>query len=235
MTKSKHFLLALALVAISLKFSTAALAMPPFFAPGRYLETTGKKQKTFDLTLHQTPTLTLTYQDDSEYCLTTFDPDLATRRWHLASADLQTRIEAVRRNETLTIEGVLSGQNFMRTHNLGDLPWYQALSVSLLAIIEHPNGPREFWILRPDTLDLHRMQVSELNEDDLELEGQVIPTWRLTIRLTGWQSYLWHAQYWLRQTDGRFVKYEGVSGLPGTPTTVIILTSEELATTLGPR
>ncbi|MDT8421909.1 MAG: hypothetical protein RQ754_15895 [Desulfuromonadales bacterium] len=200
-------------------------------ASTRYLETTGEEQKIFQLTLHATTPLTLTYQNDKESGLTTFGPDLATRHWQLESADHQTRIAAVRRNETLSIEGTLSGEPIMRTLDLGDLPWYQALSVSLRAIIEHPQGPREFWILRPDTLDLHHMQVSELIARTLELEGQVIPTWRLTIRLTGWQSYLWHAHYWLRQTDGRFVKYEGVSGPPGTPATVITLSSEEFAAT----
>jgi hypothetical protein len=229
MSRPEHILSVLVFVTTTLLCGTAVLGMQLQPASTRYLETTGEEQKIFQLTLHATTPLTLTYQDDKESGLTTFDPDLATRRWHLESADLKTRIDAMRRNETLTIKGTLSGQLILRTHSLGDLPWYQALSVSLRAFIEHPNGPRVFWILRPDTLDLHRMQVSELIASDLELEGQVIPTWRLTIRLTGWQSYLWHAHYWLRQTDGRFVKYEGVSGPPGTPATIITLSGKELA------
>ncbi len=236
MTKPKHFLSALAVVSSTLLYGTAVLAMQLHPVSSSYLETTGKEQKTFQLTLHEeVAPQTLTYQDDKESGLTTFDPDLATRRWHIESAERQTSIDAVRRDETLTIEGALSGQPIIRTHSLGDLPWHQALSISLRAIIEHPNGPREFWILRPDTLDLHRMQVSELIATDLELLGQVIPTWRLTIRLTGWQSYLWHAHYWLRQTDGQFLKYEGISGPPGTPATIIILSGEELPAARGPR
>jgi hypothetical protein len=50
------------------------------------------------------------------------------------------------------------------------------------------------------------MQVSELNEDDLELEGQDIPSWLLTIRtdqgdLTAEGSYLcrrWFSMQWHR-------------------------------------
>lgn len=227
MPRSEYILSALVFVATTLLCATVVLGIPLQPASASYLETTGEEQTIFQLTLHASTPLTLTYQDDKESGLTTFDRDLATRHWQLESDDRQTRIAAVRRDETLSIEGTLSGQPIMRTLDLGDLPWYQALSVSLRAIIEHPNGPREFWILRPDTLDLHRMQVSELIAGNLELEGQVIPTWRLTIRLSGWQSFLWHADYWLRQTDGRFVKYQGVSGPPGSPATVIILTGEE--------
>lgn len=227
MPRSEHILSALVFVTTTVLCATAGFGMPLQPVSARYLETTGEEQKIFQLILHATTPLTLTYQDDKESGLTTFDPELATRHWQLEAVDRQTCIAAVRRDETLSIEGTLSGQPIKRTLDLGDLPWYQALSVSLRAIIEHPNSPREFWILRPDTLDLHRMQVSELDEDDLELEGQVIPTWRLTIRLSGWQSFLWHADYWLRQTDGRFVKYQGVSGPPGSPATVIILTGEE--------
>lgn len=215
-------------ISIGLLLATEnAVAMETSTVLTSYLETTGSRQKSFHMILQRTPQLTLNYQDEQETCTTSFDSDLATRYWTLESVDQLTRIEAVRSGETLSIYGTLAGQPFKRTHTLGKLPWFQALSVSLGSLVKSPKGQRQFWILHPETLALHRMQVSEVRETDLDFQKEKIPTWQLTIRPDGWQSFLWHAHYWLRRSDLRFLKYEGASGQPGAPPTLIILASEK--------
>ena len=193
-----------------------------------YLETTGEASKHFCLTLlHDGENKVLTYRDGTEIDHTYFSRELTTIRWTVTDSGKSTQIDVIRDSGRLLIQGNLGGEPVERTHEVGDLPWYQALSISLSTLFNDKDADREFWILHPDTLALHRMQVSDIREIELEQGGQTIPVWQVEIRPTGWKSYLWHAHYWFRKSDGRFLRYEGASGPPGAPMTVITLNEEE--------
>jgi hypothetical protein len=191
-----------------------------------YLETTGEKQKNFSWVLANEEGWLLTAQDQQETHRAWLKDDFSTVRWNLVSADKSTDISVSRQGNRLHIKGILDGETCDRTLELNDKPWLQALSISLRTLLEDSDQNREFWMLRPDNLDLHLMQVSEVRATDLPFNGSTLPAWQVEIRPTGWKTYLWSAHYWFRQSDLCFLKYEGVSGPPGSPMTTIILNEE---------
>ena len=48
---------------------------------------------------------------------------------------------------------------------------------------------------------------------------------RIRVSPVGILHFIWSALYWFRPTDARFLRYEAVRGLPGTPRTVVELMS----------
>jgi hypothetical protein len=196
----------------------------------QYIEVTGNSKKIFQWTLDNSEDWILTSQDKQEVHRTWLARDLSTKRWHLKRLSEDTETWAWRDSNILYIEGTLNGKRFDRFHPLDDRPWYQALSISLQKLIEGSKDNLSFWILHPGNLDLHSMQVSKIEKLSLEFYEHQIPAWQVEIRLTGWKAYLWHANYWFSVDDGRFLKYEAVSGPPGSPVTKIMLSEAYLST-----
>jgi hypothetical protein len=126
----------------------------------------------------------------------------------------------------LHLHGEQDGKPVVRSWEVGDLPWFQTLSVSLAHFLSPGAECGEFWILRPDTLELQRLKVAAVRKEQISFNGGTVATWCVEIRPTGLFSALWKGEYWFRQSDRRFLRYRGASGPPGAPMTEILLVGE---------
>jgi hypothetical protein len=192
-----------------------------------YRETTGSRQGTFTWELVRGETLLLTTGDELETFRTRLAPDLQTLAWEVQRPQENTGAKAWRNGSSLMIRGELEGQPLERSFDVGDAPWFQSLSASLVRHLPRAGAEREFWILRPDTLEPHRLQVTDVRPETLQVGGEAVDTWRVEIRPTGLLSKFWHGNYWFRQADRRFLRYRGASGPPGSPITEISLIDED--------
>lgn len=186
-----------------------------------YTATTGQKHRHFLWTLEHDEGWTLTSVDDLETHKTWLDTSLATDKWTLQRPASDTSITAWREGTRLRIEGTLNGKPYQRAHNLANLPWYQALSLSLRNHLGEDRVGLEFWTIRPDNLDLHRLMISKTTEEPVPVEEEQIPAYRIEIRLAGWKASFWKGDYWFRRDTGDFVRYQAASGPPGWPPTII--------------
>ncbi|MFW6387155.1 MAG: hypothetical protein ACOC0G_00605 [Thermodesulfobacteriota bacterium] len=192
-----------------------------------YLKTTGDKEQLFSWRLENGNGLKLESRIASERDITHMDSALKTQSWSKYDPQKKTDIRVVRKGERLIFSGVFEGKKVARTFEVDESPWYQALSISLHPFAKGGSDGLEFWTVRSDTLDVHRLQVKREKEETLELHGEPVACVKLKIQLTGMKSILWSSYYWLRKSDGLFVRYEGPSGPPGWPETTVELLDHE--------
>jgi hypothetical protein len=204
---------------------TAALSAGTSLTPTtcHYLETRGQKSRQFIWTLEKGEAWALTAVDRRETHRTWLDENLHTQRWQLERAGDQTSVYAWRNGRNLHIEGTVEGRQLERTVTLDDKPWYQALSLSLRSQLGSAETNQEFWVLRPDTMEPVLLKVVRLENEVLDFGTGSMETFRVEIRPAGWKSAFWKGVYWFRRTDCSFVRYEGDSGPPGFPSTIITL------------
>ena len=195
-----------------------------------YRKTTGSDVHLFNWRLERGQEIRLITDIDQERDVTRINQELATRSWSVKDPAANTDITVTRRDNDLIMRGTFKGKNLNKSVPIDGAPWYQALSVSLQQFTNPNISFREFWSVRPDTLDVHKLEVIPAGEDALELEGSVTPALKLKIQLPGFKAMFWSCHYWLRKEDGLFIRYEGPSGPPGWPETIVELIDNESQT-----
>lgn len=156
------------------------------------------------------------------------DDSLHTERWSFSrSENGETDLVAERSGRRIDIRGTLDGRSIQKRKELeDDDPWIQSIEKSLEPFVLSDDERTEFWTLQPDDLTLRKLQARRRGKETVEVDGEQVESWKVRISLPGIGSIFWSADYWYRTTDGQFVKYEGVRGGPGTPTTVVEMVNE---------
>ena len=195
-----------------------------------YQKATGSEVHQFNWRLERGHEIRLITDIKQERDVTRFNRELATRSWSVKDPVANTDLVVTRSDNTLVMRGIFKGERLNKSVEIDAAPWYQALSVSLQQYTNPNIGTRKFWSVRPDTLDVHQLEVIPAGEENLTLDGQVIPAIKLKIQLSGFKSMFWRCYYWLRSNDGLFIRYEGPSGPPGWPDTIVELIDNEVQT-----
>jgi hypothetical protein len=184
-----------------------------------YTETTGDQTTHFSWTLEQANSVTVTVRDQDELYVNHCDELGATFRWTYRGVD--TDVVAIRSGDIIELRGTLQGRAFQARHEVDSLPWYQTLAYALPKLVAPDEPALIFWTVRPDNLDVVKMQATWEGTEKVAVNGHKLRAHRVRIRPDGLLSRFWHADYWFRVPDGLFVRYEGVHGPPGHPKTVI--------------
>lgn len=186
----------------------------------RYLETTGEAaaERVWQLAERDDRFLATSTFEGSRY-VNEVQRDGDTVRWeaHTEEADLV----AVRDGKTLSISGQREGKPVRETRTIPDLPWFQSITFSLERFLATDEETVKFVTLLPDELKFIKMRAVRRKVETITFREHEVRARRVVLRLAGWRSALWSAEYWFRAEDGLFLRYEGVNGPPGTPTTVV--------------
>ena len=86
--------------------------------------------------------------------------------------------------------------------------------------------PLLFWVVQPYDGQAFLMQAREEKAEDIPVDGRTLEARRVKVSPWGILSLFWSSLYWFRLSDGTFLRYEAVRGLPGTPKTVVELIEE---------
>ena len=149
----------------------------------------------------------------------------AVLEWKLKDPETDTDITARRQENVILIEGVSKGERIDKSVAIDSAPWYQTVSFSLTRFIGSKEPSTTFWALKTDTLTPYKMRAFKREHERIVVQDKEIEAQKVRVKLTGFKAVFWHSDYWLRKTDGLFLLYEGVEGPPGTPQTIITLTS----------
>jgi hypothetical protein len=144
-----------------------------------------------------------------------------TLRWRILSEEAD--ITAQRVGNYIQLDGTRDGKTIRQNVKIDDSPWYQSLSYALGAFSQSRRDSVKFWIVRPDNLDVVKMRATRIGEEEVTTDKGLVLTRKVKISANGFLSHFWKAFYWFRESDGLFVRYRGVNGLPGTPSTTIQL------------
>jgi hypothetical protein len=146
-------------------------------------------------------------------------PDGDTLGWRAETA--AGTIVAERSGRRLRLSGTLEGREFEKRVKLPALPWYQSIVYSLEDFARGGEEAVKFVTLHPREFNLITLRASREGVETIMVEGQEHRARRVSLRLAGWRAPFWSADYWFREADGRFLRYAGANGPPGTPETVV--------------
>lgn len=206
-------------------------ALPPGLAPGgiaaaetrHYLQRTGERSELMSWNLETRADYRLTTRIAGQRDVTRMGTDYATRSWSVRDAGAGTDLRVARQGDRLVFSGTFAGSRIDKQVVIDAAPWYQALSMALRQFADPGITHKEFWIIRPDNLEVHRLQAQRNGEETIRINGIPTPSYKLKIQLTGFKAAFWSCHYWLRKRDRVFVRYAGPSGPPGWPLTTIDL------------
>jgi hypothetical protein len=194
-----------------------------------YQKSTGTEAAILGWILTCGESIELTTTIETEVDVTRFNTGFATSNWTIEDPQTDTRVAVRREGDRLFFSGLFRGEVFEKKRLIDAAPWYQALSYTLRLYSNGSQASQEFWSIRSDTLDVLRMQVRYLGEELIAVEGEKTMTIKLKIQPTGFKAMFWSGYYWLRKSDGVFVRYEGPSGPPGSPKTIVQLNDSLLS------
>lgn len=155
------------------------------------------------------------------------DPSLDTRWWKFRSPTRGIDIRAVREGERISVSGSMDGREIRRALTIDSTPWYQSIEKSLEPVALGQTGTTvQFWIVEPYSLTPRKIQAVREAVDTIEVQETPTRAARIKISLPGFLSLFWSSRYWYRTSDGKFVRFEGLHGPPGSPLTVVQLLRE---------
>lgn len=194
-----------------------------------YRETRGSDIRYFFWTLVGGDPLVLGSGDGVEWHLNVLGPQGASLGWLLADVGMKTDLRILRNGPSLQLAGLFSGQSLERVVAIDDAPWYQALSIGLRNLLHSRTTTLEFWMVRPDTLDVRRMRAERGTLEVVDVEGVKRQARRVRTTAVGIPAWIWHGDYWFDDDSGVFLRYQGRSGPPGAPMNLIELSSKPLS------
>jgi len=186
-----------------------------------YREVTGTSSEDVCWHLLKGDTLILTYTSTTERHVTTTGPGYRTIRWQVTDAADETDFVAKRQGDTIVIEGTFKGEPLDKTVAIDDAPWYQATSLSLRGLIASDDAKRVFWTIRPDILTPHKIKAVKKEIETVAAEENQKKLQHIRLRATGMLAPFWKSDYWFALPRGIFQRFEGPSGPPGSPMTVV--------------
>jgi len=162
-----------------------------------------------------------TYEHETEEQINYYNLDGNT--WKFTHKDSSKNIDyyAVKESNKIQLYGK-TGKVFLdKTLNIDKTPWKQSMSYSLSSFALSGNEQTKFCILRLDNFKIENMEAQKEGKEQIAIENKQYNAFKIKITASGFRSAFWHGHYWFRSSDGLFLKYEGLNGLPGSSKTVI--------------
>lgn len=205
-----------------LLFTTTGTASQSF----RYHEQTGKESFTYLWRAEEEgggKTVAVTHEQGDETFKSINGDDGATRSWHYQKLP-DTDIRAEREGNTIRFSGRFQGKEIDKSESIDSRPWFQPLTYSLQRMVARNQRKAKFWTVRSDNLEMLALQAEKKGSEEIEGEdGATLMADKVVIRLDGFKAHLWASEYWFRQGDSLFVRFQGTQGPPGTAETRITL------------
>ena len=125
--------------------------------------------------------------------------------WEQVDAEAGNDLRASRTGNTIHVTGTLKGKPATRDIRVDPAPWYQIFGPALLDLLPQEAQQAEFWVVNPDDLSAHKMQVRRAGLEDLKLGTGSIRAAKIHFSPAGALSPLWGADFWYRVADGTWV------------------------------
>jgi hypothetical protein len=189
-----------------------------------YRETAGSRQITNLMSEQVLPGgyLMVSRLSDGDMHDVQLDAALATIRYHVTSPARRINYTVVRDGGTLLVEGILGGRPVSRRLAIDSRPWYESLERSAHDfVLGGAQGRLVYWVIQPWEANAYLLQARSEGREQLRVDGTLVDTLKIRVSPAGILRIFWSALYWFRADNGRFVRYEGVRGPPGTPKTIV--------------
>ncbi len=187
----------------------------------RYRETTGSESVEFLYRVEQEVHATITCSQPDETRRTVCSLSGATLEWETKDADRDIAARLV--DGQIRVNGVVQGKPVAKAFPKDDVPWFQLLSFSLRPFVQSHETVVVFQMLRPDNLSVVKLEAKKVGGASVTVGGEALVASRVRVSPPWPLSLAWRGYYWFRESDGLFLRYEGINGPPGTAKTVVQL------------
>ena len=186
-----------------------------------YRNVTGDTVLKIKWELTKTDVLTLNYQTEVSQDVIITGPDFDTRSWQVIDEMEGTCLQAKRVEQTIVVKGRYRGNPVDKSLAIDPEPWYQSTSLSLREFIASEDSERIFWTIRPRTLTAHKIKATKKEVLPTDTANGHLSLLRIRLSLPGILAPFWKSDYWFSLPEGIFQRFEGPSGPPGSPLTVV--------------
>jgi hypothetical protein len=153
------------------------------------------------------------------------DPGRDTESWRISVPAEGMQIAAERRGATVTISGTFRGAPYNRSFSLGDDPWYQFQELSLDGLPATGERAIGFWTIDRRNLKPVRFRAERRHQEMVDVMGTTVQAVRYDMIAAGVPAGLFRARFWLRASDGRYLRLE-VPAFLGEASSAVELTAD---------
>lgn len=146
--------------------------------------------------------------------------------WERKDATEGTDILAKREGSKVTLKGIYKGKPYEKEHDFEDLPWYQLQEASYEELYRSGITKSNFMTIDRKTMRVTEFKAEKQEEESILIMGIQIPAIKYSLGIKGIPAFLFQAHFWLRKSDGRFLKLDAPAIL-GLPKSSVELTSEK--------
>lgn len=145
----------------------------------------------------------------------------STKSWTYKSKVHDTAYTAVRNGNTILLTGKLKGEPVNREYQINTMPWYESITYSLEPFVRSGQKRKSFWVISPIDLRLSVVTATRFEVEEIPINGEKIKAVKVLLTARNVPIMIWKAEYWFRKSNGKFIRYMGKRGGPGTPITTI--------------
>jgi hypothetical protein len=153
------------------------------------------------------------------------DARRSTLEWRRSFEGEGTELVATRDGSMVRVRGTYKGRPYDKTHDFGDLPWYQFQEISYEELSRTRTEASSFWTIDRRSLKPSLFKAQRVESASIESMGSIVRAAKYDLTVSGVPAFLFTSHFWLRESDGRFLALE-VPPILGLPRSRVDLTSE---------
>lgn len=137
--------------------------------------------------------------------------------WSAVRKDGTATVNVQREGESLALVGTRNGEVVKTSLALEDgLPWIASVGFFIAPFTQDETVDwMAFWFVTPGKWELMKMQLFRQEDVTIKIRDRAYEAIHISMRPSGFFAVLWKADMWFRKSDGHFLKYTGLVGLPG--------------------
>jgi hypothetical protein len=160
-----------------------------------------------------------------EYDSLIMDGKRSTLEWRRKYEREGTDLVAVRDGSQVRVRGTYKGRPYDKTHDFGELPWYQFQEISYEELFRTGAESSSFWTIDRSSLKASLFKAQRKGSAVLEVMGVQVKAIEYDLTVSGVPAFLFTSRFWLRESDGRFLRLD-VPPILNLPRSRVDLTSE---------
>lgn len=167
------------------------------------------------------------YKHEAEEQINYYNLDGTTYKFTYKDSIQDINWSVTKDGDNIILKGNSGEKIIDKIVKIDEEPWKQSMSYSLSEFALGNKEKIEFWIIRLDKFKGEKMQAEKSDTEDITINDKLYHTVKIKISAVGARSMFWHGHYWFGVSDGLFLRYEGLNGLPGSTKTIIELQKME--------
>lgn len=137
-----------------------------------------------------------------------------TLEWYFMDYEKDIELRGHREKNDIILTGRKGSTPIEIQHVVNFDPWYQVMEPSIHYFSQSPRKEQAFWIVDPESLQVHRMMAGNKTLLSVKTEDAVVDTLQITVTFASSMSVMWQGNFWYRVDDGSFFNYEAIASSP---------------------